>query len=340
MQHQYIERESRRICTEQLFADQAVGFLYSRIRESTPWVFRNLTGVRISKLMGALNYEEFLSQKIKERLGLFTSKGIDLRECLDSPAQLSTLKKIFERKIRYWECRPMPNDPGAVLSPSDARMLFGSFCETSSLFLKDKFFEFEELIAVNKKKWLAALREGDFAIFRLTPEKYHYNHTPVSGKIVDFYHIPGKYHACNPNAVVSVLTPYSKNKRVVTMIDSDVPGGSQAGLVAMIEVAALMIGDIHQCYSEKHYDNPVPIGTGLFVTRGFPKSLFRPGGSTVVLIFQKGRVRFADDIVANMMKPGAESIFSKGFGQPLVETDVTVRSLIASAYGVRQRLME
>jgi phosphatidylserine decarboxylase len=333
MPHQYIERESRRIYTEQLFADQAVGFLYSRIRESAPWVFRNLTGIRMSKLMGALNYEGFLSQKIKGRLGLFTSKGIDLRECLDPPVQLDTLKKIFERKIRYWECRPMPNDPGAVLSPSDARMLFGSFCETSGLFLKGKFFAFEELIAANKKKWREALQEGDFAIFRLTPEKYHYNHTPVSGKVVDFYHIPGSYHACNPNAVVSILTPYSKNKRVVTMIDSDVPGGSRAGLVAMIEVAALMIGDIHQNYSEKRYDNPVPIGPGLFVKRGVPKSLFRPGGSTIVLIFQKGRIRFADDIVANMMRPGVESIFSKGFGQPLVETDVTVRSLIASACG-------
>ncbi|MCU0581977.1 MAG: phosphatidylserine decarboxylase [Syntrophales bacterium] len=332
MKHQYIERESRNIHTEQLFGDTAVRFLYSRIREHAPLVFRAMTGARVTKWLGMLNYDDFLSQNIRGRLGLFTSEGIDLRECLDPPTKLDTLKKVFERKIRYWVCRPMPNDPATVVSPCDAKMLFGSFCEMSGLFLKGKFFTFDELIGINKKRWQAALQDGAFAVFRLTPEKYHYNHTPVAGKIVDFYHISGRYHACNPNAVVSVLTPYSKNKRVVTVIDTDVPGGTGAGLVAMIEVAALMIGDIHQCYSEARYDHPVPIGAGMFVKQGFPKSLFRPGGSSVVLIFQKDRVRFADDIVANMARPGVESIFSRGFGQPLVETDVKVRSFIASAF--------
>lgn len=167
-------------------------------------------------------------------------------------------------------------------------------------------------------------------MFRLTPDQYHYNHVPVTGKVVDFYQIPVLYHACNPNAVVSVATPYSKNKRVVTIIDTDVEGGSLVGLVAMIEVVALMIGDIVQCYSEKKYDNPFPVGVGMFLQRGAPKSLFRPGSSTVILVFQKERIRFAEDITANMACPGAESVFSRGFGQPLVESDVKVRSLIAS----------
>jgi len=148
--------------------------------------------------MGALNYEGFLSQKIKGRLDLFTSKGIDLRECLDPPAQLDTLKKNLRKKDPLLGMPSMPNDPGAVLSPSDARMLFGSFCETSGLFLKGKFFAFEELIAANKKKWREALQEGDFAIFRLTRRSITTTTRRCPGKVVDFYHIPGSYHACNP----------------------------------------------------------------------------------------------------------------------------------------------
>jgi phosphatidylserine decarboxylase len=211
-------------------------------------------------------------------------------------------------------------------------MLLGSFTETSSLFIKGKFFDYEEMIGANKAKWLTTFQDGDFAIFRLTPEKYHYTHTPVAGKVIDFYPISGSYHACNPNAVVSVVTPYSKNKRVVTIIDTDVEGGSQAGIVAMIEVVALMVGDIVQCYSEHGYDEPLSVGTGIFVKKGFPKSLFRPGSSTVVLIFQKDKVRFADDITANMFYPDAQSIYSHSFGKSLVETDVRVRSYIGSAY--------
>ena len=333
MQHQYIERESRRIQNEKLFGDAAIRFLYSGVREWTPWLFRKLISARASRILGEVSYSGMFSEKVAGRLGMCTAWGIDVRECVDPPARFETLQQVFERKIRYWECRPTPNDPHAVVSPADARMLCGSFCDTSSLFIKGKFFDYEELLGIDKQTWLKAFRNGDFAVFRLTPDKYHYNHTPVAGKVVDFYHIQGLYHACNPNAVISVATPYSKNKRVITVIDTDVPGGSQVGLVAMIEVVALMIGDIVQCYSEKKYDDPKPIGLGLFIQRGMPKSLFRPGSSTVVLVFQKERVRFADDIVANMAYHGVESIFSRGFDQPLVESDVQVRSLIASMNG-------
>jgi phosphatidylserine decarboxylase len=331
MQHQYIERDSRQINTEELYGNQAVEFLYSRVKERSHWLFRKLTSARVSRLLSHMNYEGILSDRLKAHMGSPEALNINLQECLDHPENLDTLRKIFERKIRYWECRQMPNDPQTILAPADSRMLFGSFSETSSLFIKGKFFDYEEMLGSNKNTWLRNFANGDFAMFRLTPEKYHYNHTPVAGKIIDFYQIPGSYHACNPNAVVSVVTPYSKNKRIVTIINTDVEGGTKVGLIAMIEVVALMIGDIVQCYSENKYEKPIPVGTGMFVKRGVPKSLFRPGSSTVVLIFQKDKVRFADDITANMFYPGAESIFSRGFGKSLIETDVKVRSFIASS---------
>jgi phosphatidylserine decarboxylase len=332
MKHQYIERNTRQVNTETLYGNQAVEFLYSNIREQSPWLFRRLTSARVSRFLSYINYYGILADRMKDHLNLQTILNINEEECVDPPEKMDTLRKIFERKIRYWRCRPMPNDPLAIVSPCDSRMLFGSFSETSSIFIKGKFFDFEEMLGQNKRTWLTTFQDGDFAIFRLTPEKYHYNHTPVAGKVIDFYPISGSYHACNPNAVVSVVTPYSKNKRFVTIIDTDVEGGSQAGIVAMIEVVALMIGDIVQCYSENEYDKPISLGTGMFIKKGLPKSLFRPGSSTVVLIFQKDRMRFADDITANMFFPDAQSIFSLGFGKSLVETDVSVRSYIGSAY--------
>ncbi len=331
MKHQYIERNTRQVNTEQLYGDQAVQFLYSNIREQSPWLFRKLTSARASRFLSYINYYGILAQRMKTHLNLQSILNIIGEECVEPPEKMDSLKKIFERKICYWQCRPMPNDPLAIVSPADSRMLLGSFAETSSLFIKGKFFDYEEMIGHNKKTWLSTFQDGDFAIFRLTPEKYHYNHTPVAGKVIDFYPISGSYHACNPNAVISVVTPYSKNKRFVTIIDTDIAGGSHAGIVAMVEVVALMIGDIVQCYSENEYDKPMSVGTGMFIKKGMPKSLFRPGSSTVVLIFQKDRVKFADDITANMFYPDVQSIFSFGFGKSLVETDVKVRSYIGSA---------
>jgi phosphatidylserine decarboxylase len=152
----------------------------------------------------------------------------------------------------------------------------------------------------------------------------------VAGVVRDIYEINGGYHSCNPGAVVTTATPYSKNKRVVTVIDTDVPEGTGVGLVAMIEVVALMIGDIVQCYSEHRYDAPRPVTKGMFLDKGLPKSLYRPGSSTDVLLFQRDRFVFADDIVWNLSRNGALSRFSLGFGKPLVETEVSVRSFIGA----------
>jgi phosphatidylserine decarboxylase len=121
----------------------------------------------------------------------------------------------------------------------------------------------------------------------------------------------------------------------VTVLDTDCEGGDQVGYVAMIEVVALMVGQIVQRYSEGRYGDPQPLEKGMFLRRGAPKALFRPGSSTVVLMFQPGRVRFAQDLLRNQRKSGVRSRYSLGFGQPVVETDVKVRSLLARAVEVQ-----
>ena len=329
--HQYIERDTGTVCTEKLISDRLINLLYHQVRENSPLLFRLLTGARMSHLLGQINFDSPLAGGFDDRRSFLAESGVDLYECLHTPPFFDTPRKIFERKIRYWMCRPMPENPGAIVSPADARVLVGSFRESSLLFLKEKFFAFEEFFGTDKREWLRAFSGGDFAVFRLTPDKYHYNHTPVAGIVKDIYEVAGSYHSCNPGAVVEIVTPYSKNKRVVTVIDTDVPGGTGVGLVAMVEVVALMIGDIVQAYSTDGYNNPQTVLPGLFLKKGEPKSLYRPGSSTDVLIFQEGRIRFADDLVSNMHNPHVQSRFSLGFGRPLVETDVKVRSLIATA---------
>jgi phosphatidylserine decarboxylase len=303
------------------------------VRENAPLLFRMLTGARMSSVLGLINFDLPFAGGFAGNRRFLAECGVDLGECLQPHEFFDTPRKVFERQIRYWECRPMPDDPRAVVSPADARVLVGSFRESSLLFLKEKFFDFEEFLGRDKQEWLRAFAGGEFAVFRLTPDKYHYNHVPVAGRVADIYEIPGGYHSCNPGAVVEAVTPYSKNKRVVTVINTDVPGGTGVGLVAMIEVVALMIGEIVQCYSGARYDDPQEVKPGMFLVKGAPKSLYRPGSSTDVLIFQEGRVAFAEDLVRNMHVNNVESRFSLGFGRPLVETDVKVRSLVATAAG-------
>ncbi|MFA5042602.1 MAG: phosphatidylserine decarboxylase [Kiritimatiellia bacterium] len=329
LRHHYIERHTGAICLERLAADRGIHWMYSGLREHAPTLFRVLTGSRTSHWLGLLNYDLPIAAARIGALDFLQDGQPQTDEYVDNVRDFKTLRQWFERKIRYWECRPMPADPAAVVSPADARVMVGSFHTQHSLFIKGKFFDYEELLGADKMEWLRAFRDGDFAIFRLTPDKYHYNHIPVSGIIKDFYEIQGACHSCNPNAVVAMVTPFSKNRRVITIIDTDCAGGSGVGLVAMIEIVALMIGDIVPCYSAYRYENPAVPYCGMPVKKGQPKSLYRPGSSTTVLVFQKGRCRFCDDICANRRRHNISSRFSAGFGQPLVETDLKVRSLIA-----------
>jgi len=337
-EHQYVDRESRTPKTEALFADRYIHLLYGPAREAAPVLFRAVTAPFFSRFLAYLNYDAPLGDPSGRAARIAAQLGIDIDECLDKKIALSGPRALFERKIRYWEKRPMPSDARAVVSPADARMLVGSLCADTALFLKEKFFTFEELLGAGKARWQTFFRGGDYAVFRLTPEKYHYNHFPVSGRVLDFYTIDGACHSCNPGAVIVEASLFSKNRRTVTIIDTDTAGGTGLGKVALIEVTALMIGEIVQCYSRRRYDDPQPVTQGLFLERGQPKSLYRPGSSVDVLLFEPGKVAFSPDIRANLHRWDVQTRFAEHFQRPVVETEVAVRSEIARKIRVQPPL--
>jgi len=326
--HQFVERHTGMVKDELLYHDRIINNIYSSSRENSSVIYRMVTSKYLTDMLAYINYDMPMGKRISGGSSFLKKSGIDTFEFLDSLESLDTSRKFFERKIKYSECRPMPQAPDVIVSPADSRMLIGSLDETGFLFLKEKFFGFEELLG-NRPQWHFKFRSGEYAVFRLTPDKYHYNHVAVSGKVSDFYEVDGHYNSCNPGAVSAIDRAYSKNRRTITIIDTDVPGGTGAGFVAMIEVAALMIGDIQQCYSENGYDNPVAIRPGMFLKAGSVKSLFRPGSSVDILIFEKGRVVFSDDIIENSRRSDVQSRFTAHFQKALIETDVKVRSEIA-----------
>jgi phosphatidylserine decarboxylase len=94
--------------------------------------------------------------------------------------------------------------------------------------------------------------------------------------------IEGWLYSVSPVALRRRLRYLIENKRVVTLIESP-----QFGTVGMIEVGATNVGSIQQSF--------VP---GRAVQKGEEKGLFAFGGSCVITIFEKGRIRFDEDVVA------------------------------------------
>ena len=103
MKHQYIARDASVVVTEELFADRFVRWVYAAVRENSRFLFNALTSGRTSSLLGYINYDAPRTSVRK----MIRALHIDLSECLDPPVRLDHPRKIFERKIRYRQCRPL-----------------------------------------------------------------------------------------------------------------------------------------------------------------------------------------------------------------------------------------
>jgi phosphatidylserine decarboxylase len=74
------------------------------------------------------------------------------------------------------------------------------------------------------------------------------------------------------------------------------------------------------------------------IQAGCPKSLFYPGSSTVVLLFEPLRMDFEEDLVANSLRRDVQSRFCEGFGPGLVETDLRMGEVIGRPVALKPSL--
>ena len=118
-------------------------------------------------------------------------------------------------------------------------------------------------------------------ISRLCPVDYHRFHFPVAGTPAESRPVTGWLYSVSPVALRRRLRYLVENKREITLIESP-----RFGPVAMIEVGATNVGAIRQGF--------VP---GRAVAKGDEKGLFAFGGSCVITLFQRGRIRFDADLV-------------------------------------------
>lgn len=138
---------------------------------------------------------------------------------------------------------------------------------------------------------------GALAIVRLCPADYHRYHFPASGRISAAKDLPGALHSVNPIALGAGPDVFGENKRSWTLIDTDTIDS-----YAFVEVGAFGVGSI------------INTRTSGAVQKMDEKGYFKFGGSTVVVVFEPGRVQFSDDLVTNSAK-GRETLVK--VGQPL-----------------------
>jgi len=170
----------------------------------------------------------------------------------------------------------------ALVSPADGKVLaFQDIDHVPSFFIKGSEFKLHEFL--NDEKLAQKYVGGSMVIVRLAPTDYHRFHFPVSGNASESKSLKGRYFSVSPVALKKNIKIFSQNRRVYNTIKSD-----NYGDVVMAEIGAALVGSIVQTYDANSHIN-----------KGDEKGYFAYGGSTVVLIFEKGKVTIDADLIEN-----------------------------------------
>ena len=264
----YIDLQGKKVSN---ITNQDKSFLYTNIFGRM--LLKPLIQPQVSKLAGrylSSAHSKWLISKFIERNEI----NMDIYEECD----YSSFNDFFTRKIKP-DCRPVPEDLDVLISPCDCLATVYPIQENTTFSIKNTEYTLRSLL---RSPRLAKRFRGGYAyVLRLTVEDYHRYLYSVSGKQSKNYHIDGTYHTVNPIAN-DYLPIYKENTREYTVIHS-----KEFGDVLQMEVGALLVGKI-----SNHKQSTV-------VTRGEEKGFFEYGGSTIVVLTQKGRVTPRSDLLTN-----------------------------------------
>ncbi|KAG8905906.1 hypothetical protein FRB99_007986 [Tulasnella sp. 403] len=224
-------------------------------------------------------------ESAREILPFIAFHRLPVEEILDPLDSFKTFNEFFYRKLKP-EARPLsnPDDPSTLVSVADCRMMaFESVQEATRIWIKGREFTVGKLLGDQYKDEASRFAGGALGIFRLAPQDYHRFHVPVDGKIGKMTYISGEYYTVNPQAIRTTLDVYGDNARKIVPIDSPT-----FGRVMAVCIGAMMVGSIVTTVDE-----------GAEVKRGDEFGYFAFGGSTIVLLFEKGAVAWDEDLAIN-----------------------------------------
>jgi phosphatidylserine decarboxylase len=274
----FYNRYSQTIEEEPIYGERFLRWLYHYQRPFGNFCERQFLSRRIfSSCIGwwmrrswTRKYIDAFVEKYKINADIFEKKLLEY----------GSFDEFFSRRIRK-EFRPITADDGKLIFPCDGRhFIVESLPKSPSFFIKGRIFQLGSFL---KDKTLEKrFRDGSMLISRLSPIDYHRFHFPCDALAEAAYCIFGHYASVNPIALRNRISVLWENKRMRTLLHHDL------GDILMVEVGATCVGSIEQTFHANTKN-----------LKGDEKGYFHFGGSTVVLLFEKGKIRFAHDLAEN-----------------------------------------
>ncbi|KAF2466049.1 uncharacterized protein BDR25DRAFT_306271 [Lindgomyces ingoldianus] len=261
----------------------------------------NMEKKRIRKLLKSLSFKQGKKYddpaSAAEIEGFIAFHQLDMSEVLLPLSEFKNFNEFFYRALKP-NARPCsaPDDPRVITSPADCRsVVFNTLDQAQAIWVKGREFTLQRLLGDAYPDDAKRYVGGSLGIMRLAPQDYHRFHIPVDGVMGEPKTIEGEYYTVNPMAIRSALDVYGENVRVLVPIDSEVHGR-----VMVICVGAMMVGS-----------TVITRRAGEKVRRAEELGYFKFGGSTLLLLFEPGQMRYDDDLVDNS-KSALETLIRVG----------------------------
>jgi phosphatidylserine decarboxylase len=224
--------------------------------------------------------------------GFLKLYAIDMSDAVQSdPLSFGSFNEFFTRELKNGSRHIAPGLQ-EIACPVDGAISEAGQIEGDRLLqAKGRNYTLSELLAA--QSWAKDFEGGSFATIYLAPFNYHRIHMPVRGELRETVYVPGRLFSVNAATAAQVPRLFARNERVLTLFDT------ACGQVALILVGALNVGSMATVWA----GDITPAGRRVVTTlppqavtldKGAELGRFNMG-STVILLFQAGRVRWHAD---------------------------------------------
>ncbi len=275
MEIKFINRTTGQIQKETPPAEGLLKFLYD-----TPFGKKAILPLAKRKFISARYGKKMNSKASTKKIQEFVdSLGIDMTESQKQIPEFKSFNDFFYRKLKK-EARPIGE---GFVSPGDGRLLaFENVSDVHKFFVKGR--EFTLLEFLNDKKLADSHKDDVLIILRLAPNDYHRFHFPYKGNVSGTKTIKGAYFSVSPYALArNFARVFCENKREFCILNTE-----DKGEVILAPVGATMVGSIIETYQPN-----------TLVEKGDEMGYFAFGGSTVVILINKDKIKIDSDILEN-----------------------------------------
>lgn len=276
----YRERYTNQLVHEKIFGDKLLRYIYSRSRVGKI-LCRTISKSPIwSRLYGWWQKRSWTKKNIAP---FIVKYDMNPSEFLKPVSEFDSFNDFFIRELKK-EARPIAPSEKMLVMPADARYLaIPNIAHSDGFIIKGQTFFLHSLL--EDDALAEQYKSGTMIMARLCPTDYHRFHFPCGGMPGPIKWINGWLYSVNPIALRQNIHIFTQNKRCYTILDTE-----HFGKVIIVEVGATSVGTIIQTFDpEKHQE------------KGTEKGYFSFGASSMILLFEPGRIELEKDLAATAL---------------------------------------